>query len=161
MSNGIELQKNNMIKTRNIIINRQNDDKFAVFVESELFYLDNKFPNISEKIMTKFIQDKWDRYIVNPGRLEYDDGTYYVGGIENNERDGYGIWFDDENCKIYEGQWHKDSIDGLGTTYDTNGTVIYQGEWKNNRRDGYGVSYDETEKVSHCGKWENGHKCNN
>lgn len=42
------------------------------------------------------------------------DGSYYEGHIRGNVADGYGIFIDSKNEKIYQGQWKKNLPNGTG-----------------------------------------------
>lgn len=84
------------------------------------------------------------------GVLEFVDGSWYEGLLENDKRDGYGVccfasgdeyegqWKDDvmhghgrmdwkSDASWYNGEWEFGIIHGMGTKVDTNGNIVHQG----------------------------------
>lgn len=76
------------------------------------------------------------------GTLFFRDGRIYVGGFQNDERNGFGILtypIDDEFDSLrYEGNFERDDFSGNGTFYWRNGE-IYEGGFKNGLRHGHGL----------------------
>jgi len=74
-------------------------------------------------------------------KIEYENGDYYIGEIENEngKPNGKGIkYFKDGN--IYEGNFIQDKFDGLGKYYNADG-YYYFGEWKQGLKYGKGTQY--------------------
>ncbi|MDR0893817.1 MAG: hypothetical protein LBN06_00725 [Prevotellaceae bacterium] len=76
------------------------------------------------------------------GIYAWDDGGVYLGGWENDSKNGYGIYIADtgyytNNCpdaSYYVGPWANDQIgNGKGTCYDDEGDLIYYGEFSANK----------------------------
>ena len=86
-----------------------------------------------------------------------DDGERWEGDVLNNEPYGWGVLYDSENRRVYEGfrlkdvnvcygiQYYSDiqKVEyeggicggmrwGRGTLYDRNGSIVFEGEWMNN-----------------------------
>lgn len=76
----------------------------------------------------------------------------YVGSIENNVFEGYGIYI--KKKEIYVGNFHKGLPHGRLTFY-RNKKVYYSGEWEAGLFHGKGTLYKEDGTIK-SGKWENG-----
>ena len=79
------------------------------------------------------------------------DGTY-----KNNIPDGIGIYYNQQNVKIYEGMIVRDKYHGNGISYwKTTGLKNWDGEWQFGVKHGNGYLYDENENlICHC-QYEN------
>jgi hypothetical protein len=85
--------------------------------------------------------------------LKYQDGSKYVGGWENGEKNGQGTYtFADGSS--YEGQFKDSKFHGQGTLTNKDGSK-YVGGWKDDKKNGQGtLTYqDGTERYK--GEWEN------
>jgi hypothetical protein len=83
----------------------------------------------------------------------WDTGGVYKGEWVNNQRWGKGRydWADGE---WYVGEFKSDMRNGTGTYYFKNGER-YEGQWKDNKRHGQGVVYDKNNVVLNEGVWTN------
>ena len=79
-----------------------------------------------------------------------NEGDIYIGEIKKNQKNGYGI--DYENGNIYKGEWKKGKRNGYGIFNFSNGEK-YEGEWKNGKIDGYGV-FDFLNGDKYEGEWK-------
>lgn len=97
------------------------------------------------------------------GRLNYSDGSYYEGDIENGmTRNGVGT-FSWSTGESYEGTWENDIQSGTGKMIWP-GLGVYEGEFQNGKRQGYGIFtwlYDDDptvgKPVSFEGEWKDDH----
>ena len=85
-----------------------------------------------------------------------DDGERWEGDVLNNQPYGWGVLYDSENRRAYEGF----RIRGVNVCYGTQyysdiQKVEYEGEWFDGMRWGRGVQYDRTGKIMFDGEWVN------
>ena len=85
-----------------------------------------------------------------------EKGERWEGDVMNNKPYGWGVLYDSENRKMYEGF----RIGGVNVCYGTQyypdiQKVEYEGEWCEGNRMGAGVLYDRDEVVIHEGEWVN------
>ena len=85
-----------------------------------------------------------------------EKGERWEGDVLNNKPYGWGVLYDSENRKMYEGF----RIGGVNVCYGTQyypdiQKVEYEGEWCEGNRMGAGVLYDRDEVVIHDGEWVN------
>ena len=85
-----------------------------------------------------------------------EKGERWEGDVLQNKPYGWGVLFDSENRKMYEGF----RIGGMNVCYGTQyypdiQKVEYEGEWCEGNRMGAGVLYDRNEVVIHEGEWVN------
>ena len=85
-----------------------------------------------------------------------DDGERWEGDVLNNQPYGWGVLYDSENRRAYEGF----RIRGVNVCYGTQyysdiQKVEYEGEWFEGKRWGRGVQYDRTGKIMFDGEWVN------
>ena len=85
-----------------------------------------------------------------------EKGERWEGDVMNNKPYGWGVLYDSENRRVYEGF----RIGGVNVCYGTqyypdNQKVEYEGEWCEGNRMGAGVLYDRDEVVIHEGEWVN------
>ena len=85
-----------------------------------------------------------------------EKGERWEGDVLNDQPYGWGVLYDSENRKMYEGFRVGDVNVCYGTRYysDTQ-KVEYEGEWCEGNRMGAGVLYDRDEVVIHDGEWVN------
>ena len=67
--------------------------------------------------------------------------NYYRGNTYNDIPQGYGILYDKDWRKIYEGQWAMGQRHGEGIDYHQNGKKKYEGTFCNNKYHGTGTLY--------------------
>ncbi|RZS92262.1 MORN repeat-containing protein [Aquimarina brevivitae] len=86
------------------------------------------------------------------GIAVFDTGSRYEGDWVNNLREGEGAfyWPDGE---YYIGSYENDLRNGLGTYYWPNGEK-YVGEWKDDQRSGEGTFYAKDGKILTSGIWK-------
>lgn len=89
-------------------------------------------------------------------RINYNDGSYYIGHINTGFRSGFGTWYYWNDQKKYEGEWKLDQRNGKGTSYWQNGNIWFQGNWNQNYWNGSGILYDIEGKEKANGFWHNG-----
>jgi len=65
-------------------------------------------------------------------------GEVYIGDWKDNEKDGFGIQYNNNKNKEYEGNFKNGFFEGKGVYYYNNG-YRYEGDWKNNKREGDGI----------------------
>lgn len=69
--------------------------------------------------------------------IEYKNGCY-IGGVENNVEQGYGIYIDDKGY-LYLGQWFNGKESGEGIWIQSE--YVYIGNFSGGERDGQGLEY--------------------
>lgn len=93
----------------------------------------------------------------NTGGIDLDaTGKRWEGGIRNDKPFGYGVLYNEEGEKEYEGF----VVDGLKTYHGTEyycdmSTMHYDGFYFNDRKQGYGTLYDRTGVIVYQGLWKN------
>ena len=85
-----------------------------------------------------------------------DEGERWEGDVLNDQPFGWGVLYDNDNNRIYEGF----RIGELGVCYGThyysdNGVMEYKGELCEGKRWGRGVQYDRNGRVVYDGDWMN------
>ena len=85
-----------------------------------------------------------------------DDGERWEGDVLNNQPYGWGVLYDSENRRAYEGF----RIRGVNVCYGTQyysdiQKVEYEGEWFDGMRWGRGIQYDRSSKTVFDGEWVN------
>ena len=85
-----------------------------------------------------------------------DEGERWEGDVLNDQPFGWGVLYDKENTRIYEGF----RIGDLGVCYGTHyysdiGVIEYEGELCEGKRWGRGVQYDRNGRVVYDGDWMN------
>ena len=85
-----------------------------------------------------------------------EKGERWEGDVLNDQPYGWGVLYDSENRKKYEGFRIGDVNVCYGRSYyPDNQKVEYEGEWCEGNRMGDGVMYDRNEVVIHEGEWVN------
>ena len=84
-----------------------------------------------------------------------DDGERWEGDVLNDEPYGWGMLYDSENRRVYEGF----RIGGVNVCYGIEyyadiGVIEYEGEWCDGKRWGRGVQYDRNGEVMYDGEWK-------
>ena len=67
---------------------------------------------------------------------EFDDGSFYLGFMQNSQREGYGINYHNSN-HFYFGEWHNNSYNGKGFLFQAN--YCHYGDFLNGKRHGEGI----------------------
>ena len=85
-----------------------------------------------------------------------DDGERWEGDVLRDQPYGWGVLYDSENRRSYEGFRLKDVNVCYGTQYYSDiQKVEYKGEWFKGKRWGRGIQYDRNGKTMHDGTWMN------
>ena len=85
-----------------------------------------------------------------------DDGERWEGDVLNNEPYGWGVLYDSENRRMYDGFRLKEVNVCYGTRYYSDiQRVEYEGEWCEGKRWGRGIQYDRNGKTVFDGEWVN------
>ena len=85
-----------------------------------------------------------------------DDGERWEGDVLNNQPYGWGVLYDSEGEKKYEGFRLNDVNVCYGTRYYSDiQKPEYEGEWFEGNRWGRGIEYDRTGNTVYEGKWLN------
>ena len=83
-----------------------------------------------------------------------DDGERWEGDVLNNEPYGWGVLYDSENRRAYEGFRIGEVNVCYGTRYYSDiGVIEYEGELCEGKRWGRGVHYDRSGKTIYEGGW--------
>ena len=83
-----------------------------------------------------------------------DDGERWEGDVLNNEPYGWGVLYDSENRRAYEGFRIGEVNVCYGTRYYSDiGVIEYEGEWCEGKRWGRGALYNRTGKTIYEGEW--------
>ena len=93
----------------------------------------------------------------NHKKIQYDDGTYYEGNVNDNGLpNGKGIIYDKNNNISYEGDFVNGKKHGKGIEYDENGIIGYKGDFIEGKWEGNGEVYDFNGNLFFSGKFKNG-----
>ncbi len=85
-----------------------------------------------------------------------EKGERWEGDVLNDQPYGWGVLYDSENRKKYEGfRIDKVNVCYGRSYYPDNQKVEYEGEWCEGKRMGDGVLYNRDEVVIHNGEWVN------
>ena len=85
-----------------------------------------------------------------------DDGERWEGDVLNNEPCGWGVLYDSENRRVYEGFRIGEVNVCYGIKYYSDiQKVEYEGEWCDGKRWGRGVQFDRNGKTVFEGEWTN------
>ena len=85
-----------------------------------------------------------------------DDGERWEGDVLNNQPYGWGVLYDSENRRVYEGFRIGDVSVCYGRSYDSEvGVIEYEGEICEGKRWGRGTQYDRNGKTVFDGEWIN------
>ena len=83
-----------------------------------------------------------------------DDGERWEGDVLHNQPFGWGVLYDSENRRAYEGFRVGDVNVCYGTRYYADiGVIEYDGEWCDGQRWGRGIQYDRTGNTVFDGEW--------
>ena len=85
-----------------------------------------------------------------------DDGERWEGDVLNNKPYGWGVLYDSENRRAYEGFRIGEVNICYGTRYYSDIQMVeYEGEWFEGKRWGRGIQYDRNGKTVFEGEWMN------
>ena len=85
-----------------------------------------------------------------------DDGERWEGDVLNNQPYGWGVLYDSEGEKKYEGFMMGEAYVCYGTRYYSDiQKMEYEGEWCEGKRWGRGVQYDRNGNIVFDGGWMN------
>ena len=95
------------------------------------------------------------------GIIDLDtNGRRWEGGVNNGKPYGYGVIYDEEGRKVYEGFMINESKTGYGIEYYSDiYRVQYDGCYYNNNRFGKGTLYDRNGVIEYEGIWKNDTPC--
>ena len=84
------------------------------------------------------------------------NGRRWEGGVNNGKPYGFGVIYDEEGRKEYEGFMINESKTGYGIEYYSDiSRVKYDGCYNNNNRFGKGTLYDRNGVIEYEGIWKN------
>ena len=92
----------------------------------------------------------------------YDADTYRVLTLRYGPQDGNQMLVkisgidNDQDGRIYQGEWKDAQPHGQGKLYYANTNLWYDGEWKEGKREGLGTSYYEDGNPAFAGEWKDG-----
>ena len=87
------------------------------------------------------------------------EGDRWEGDVLNDEPCGWGVLYDKDNEKAYEGFRVGDVNVCYGRTYHTGISMVeYDGEWCGGMRCGRGTQFDRNGAVMYDGEWMNGER---
>ena len=85
-----------------------------------------------------------------------DEGERWEGDVLNNEPYGWGVLYDSDNRRVYEGFRVREVNVCYGRSYYPDiQNVEYEGEILNGKRWGRGIQYDRSGLVMYDGEWMN------
>ena len=85
-----------------------------------------------------------------------DDGERWEGDVLNNKPYGWGVLYDKDNNRVYEGFQIGSVNVCYGTRYYSDiGVIEYEGEWCEGKRWGRGIQFDRTGRTVFEGEWVN------
>ena len=85
------------------------------------------------------------------------DGDRWEGDVLNGKPYGWGVLYNKDNIRVYEGFCIGNKNECYGVSYYSDiGSIEYEGEWCDGKRWGRGVQYDRTGSVLNDGEWLNG-----
>ena len=84
--------------------------------------------------------------------VSMDDGSRFVGGIEDDKMEGFGVL--DKGTELYIGSFHESKPNGY-LKYYKKGKLFYDGNWKDGAFWGEGTLYKEDGSIK-SGEWNNG-----
>ena len=90
-------------------------------------------------------------------KIYYEDGSYYIGQVNNDEPNGKGSKYDKNGRIKYKGDFINGKMGGNGQYYFENGDY-YIGQMKNDLIDGYGKIYYMNGSIKYDGNFVNGHR---
>lgn len=89
------------------------------------------------------------------GILQFVDGSSYEGLLENNKRNGFGLYCF-QNGDQYEGQWKNDLMHGRGRMEWKSDGAWYNGDWEFGIQHGMGTEADANGRIIHQGHFHQG-----
>lgn len=89
------------------------------------------------------------------GLLKFADGSFYDGLLENNKRNGFGLYTFPSGDQ-YEGQWRNDLMHGRGRMEWKSDGTWYNGDWEYGIQHGMGTEVDSDGTIKHQGRFQHG-----
>ena len=119
---------------------------------------ETRVQKLIKKLERKLIYEKNNPSILNANmqRLQYADGSLYIGTVRNGVRHGKGIYYFSQR-EVYGGDWKNDQFDGHGVYIYDNGD-IYEGDLKSGLKQGKGIYY-YVNGNKYDGDWSENQKC--
>ena len=113
--------------------------------------------DMDSKEMTVYVNGELTATQCTRGLIDLDtSGRRWEGSVKDGKSYGYGVMYDEEGRKEYEG-WMMDGVRiCCGIEYYSDiGSVKYEGYYSNNKRFGKGIFYDRHGSVEYDSLWEN------
>ena len=147
MENEKKFNSNNNfdIRTERIIIDENSSLDLKDNIKEILYHGEfNKYgkkEGLGKMIIIKekeniFYHGIWEKDNLIEGKIYYKDGSTYDGNIQNNKREGIGIFKSD--TEEYNGEWKNDQKEGNGHLYFSDETK-YEGYFIENKFNGEGT----------------------
>ena len=96
------------------------------------------------------------------GVIDLDvNGWRWEGGMKDGKPFGYGVLYDEEGMKEYEGFMMDDMKICYGIEYSDTEEVMYEGCFYEGERFGKGILYDRNGIIEYDGLWKNGQSYSN
>jgi len=89
------------------------------------------------------------------GTYYWPNGDLYFGDFLDGYRTGKGIFFWNDNCEVYEGDFYENQAHGFGYYWYSNGDR-FQGSFVNGAKHGDGILYRAATHIFIVGTWQNG-----
>ena len=99
--------------------------------------------------------NEWSEHVQEEGCLDLDsNGRRWEGGIQDNKPFGYGVLYDEDGRKVYEGFMMNDIKVCYGIEYYSEiERVQYEGCYYDSKRFGKGILYDRNGAIAYDGLW--------
>ena len=147
-------------------IDLSNDSHYGILkVSDSVVYLFAGSTTFIVNMVTRSMIVSYDSKRILPSHgmecIDLDtNGRRWEGGVKDGKPFGYGVVYDEEGRKEYEGFM----LDGIKTCYGIEfysdiGRVKYDGCFCDNNRFGKGTLCDRNGTVEHSGLWKNNHPC--
>lgn len=147
MKNEKDFQSNNKndIKTERIIIDENSPLNLKDNIKEILYHGEynklGKKEGLGKMIIIKeneniIYHGIWENDNLTKGKIYYKNGSKYYGNIQNNKRDGIGIF--KSQTEEYNGEWKNDQKEGKGIINFSDETK-YKGYFKENKFNGKGT----------------------
>lgn len=128
-------------------------DEIGKYVDSELLsdFYKGELLNGQKHGRGILMASVWD--VSQNDFVEYKE---YEGEFKYDKKDGFGVEYNLDGEKVYEGNWKDDKYNGKGKYY-SDGRLYYKGSWLNGIPHGEGEIYDvDSDELVYEGKVNNG-----
>ena len=114
---------------------------------------EKSFSNKIDKII-----EIYNKINVKNYEITYSNGDKYIDEMKDNLGNGKGkmLFNNNDERRLYEGQWKNDLFDGEGKLIWKSGNY-YDGDWKKGIKDGKG-KFHKTPRETYNGDWKNDKK---